>query len=152
MKGALALSKDLSGGGDTFGAIRNYPNLKITKITQEIGVIEDSNPQSAIDLSKFPIGSQLLIIPNHSWYAKNRCCMDDMTSRKKENIILKISNSSYSATASYLLHLIYCILFIASYLLHLIYCILFTTSYLLHLIYCILFTASYLLFFCFFLF
>jgi D-serine deaminase-like pyridoxal phosphate-dependent protein len=65
--GALALSKDLGadhlGGDIVFGAVVNQPDLKISSISQEHGLITADDP---IAFDKFPVGSLLQIIPNHS--------------------------------------------------------------------------------------
>ena len=65
--GALALSKDLGathlGNEIVFGAVPNQPQLKIFSITQEHGLITADDP---IAFEKYPIGSLLQIIPNHS--------------------------------------------------------------------------------------
>jgi len=73
--GALALSKDPGAvfvrqddgftdtGGTTFGAVVGYPQLAITSLSQEHGVIESGTP---IPCEDFPIGRVVRIIPNHS--------------------------------------------------------------------------------------
>jgi D-serine deaminase-like pyridoxal phosphate-dependent protein len=65
--GALALSKDLGadhlGRDIVFGAVVNQPDLKIFSISQEHGLITANDP---IAFEKFPVGSRLQIIPNHS--------------------------------------------------------------------------------------
>ncbi len=65
--GALALSKDLGadhlGNQVVFGAVQNHPHLKIFSIAQEHGLITGNDP---IAFEKFPVGSLLQIIPNHS--------------------------------------------------------------------------------------
>ena len=65
--GALALSKDLGadhlGQDIVFGAVLNHPHLKIFSISQEHGLITGNDP---ISFDKFPVGSLLRIIPNHS--------------------------------------------------------------------------------------
>lgn len=65
--GALALSKDTGAthitGEVLFGAIRNHPELRLVKLSQEHGIIEGDGP---IDYEAFPIGSIVHIIPNHS--------------------------------------------------------------------------------------
>jgi D-serine deaminase-like pyridoxal phosphate-dependent protein len=64
---ALALSKDLGadhlGNEIVFGAVLNQPHLKLFSISQEHGLISCEDP---IDFEKFPVGSLLQIIPNHS--------------------------------------------------------------------------------------
>ncbi len=65
--GALALSKDP--GADhldndmVFGGAQNHPHLKIFSLAQEHGLITSNDP---IDFEKYPVGSLLRIIPNHS--------------------------------------------------------------------------------------
>jgi D-serine deaminase-like pyridoxal phosphate-dependent protein len=65
--GALALSKDA--GADhlnsevVFGGVLNHPDLKLFSISQEHGLITSNDP---IAFEKFPVGSLLRIIPNHS--------------------------------------------------------------------------------------
>lgn len=65
--GALAFSKDP--GADhiqkeiTYGYILDHPELSITGLSQEHGIIRSKEP---IHFEKFPIGSLLKIIPNHS--------------------------------------------------------------------------------------
>ena len=65
--GALALSKDLGadhlGTGIVFGSVVNHPRLRLFSVSQEHGLITCSDP---IDFEKFPVGSLLQIIPNHS--------------------------------------------------------------------------------------
>lgn len=68
--GALALSKDR--GADhvldevTYGAVQGRPELKITKLSQEHGIVESDAP---ICYHDFPLGSRLRIVPNHSCLA-----------------------------------------------------------------------------------
>ena len=65
--GALALSKDL--GADhleneiAYGGVWGHPELRLFSISQEHGLITSDDP---IAFQKFPIGSLLQIIPNHS--------------------------------------------------------------------------------------
>jgi len=65
--GALALSKDLGAthilDEVVYGQIKNHPELKITKLSQEHGFIDSDKP---IQFTNYPIGSLLEIIPNHS--------------------------------------------------------------------------------------
>jgi D-serine deaminase-like pyridoxal phosphate-dependent protein len=65
--GALALSKDLGadhlGHEISFGAVKNHPHLRIFSLAQEHGLITANDP---IAFEKFPVGSLLQIIPNHS--------------------------------------------------------------------------------------
>jgi len=65
--GALALSKD--SGADhldneiVFGAVLNHPRLRLFSISQEHGLITANDP---LAFEKYPVGSQLQVIPNHS--------------------------------------------------------------------------------------
>ena len=64
--GALALSKDagVSANNDiAYGAIIEDDRLYVKTLTQEIGILTSYGP---IDFEKYPIGSKLTIIPNHS--------------------------------------------------------------------------------------
>jgi len=62
--GALALSKDTGPTeGKDWGIIRNFPQLKIISISQEVGIVEG---KSVLNYVEFPIGRKLFIIPNHS--------------------------------------------------------------------------------------
>jgi len=65
--GALALSKDLGadhlGNEIVFGAVLNHPRLKLFSISQEHGLITADDP---LAFEKYPVGSLLQIIPNHS--------------------------------------------------------------------------------------
>lgn len=64
--GALALSKDTGASHLNkelvFGSVVGHPNLKIVSLSQEHGLIQGAEP---IDFKKYPIGTQLRIIPNH---------------------------------------------------------------------------------------
>lgn len=65
--GALALSKD-SGAthvahGVVYGASAAHPHLKITRLSQEHAI---ATADSKLVFDRFPIGSRLRIIPNHS--------------------------------------------------------------------------------------
>ncbi|KAL6042907.1 D-threo-3-hydroxyaspartate dehydratase-like [Balamuthia mandrillaris] len=78
--GALALSKDdgashLYKEGCGYGLIRkngkNFPELRIKKISQEVGLVEilppsEEGSSNADYFETFAIGSLLLILPNHS--------------------------------------------------------------------------------------
>jgi len=73
--GALALSKDTNPHRPgEYGLILGHPELSIVKTTQELGVVKLSTTGVAGNISsdeimnesKFPIGSLLRIIPNHS--------------------------------------------------------------------------------------
>eukprot|EP00741_Cyanophora_paradoxa_P021688 tig00000241_g20934.t1 len=75
--GALALSKDGARQG-CFGAVAGHPELRLTRVTQEVGVIEcgpaghgEEGPAAKrprVDLSQFKRGMLLRILPNH-------CCL-----------------------------------------------------------------------------
>jgi D-serine deaminase-like pyridoxal phosphate-dependent protein len=72
--GALALSKDP--GAETenrteFGAVVGHSDLRITSLSQEHGIVESEGP---IPFDRFPIGSRLRIIPNHSCLAAALFC------------------------------------------------------------------------------
>ena len=60
--GALALSKDQAPQGG-FGGIRGHPELELFGVSQEVGKITSATP---IDFERFPIGSRVEILPNHS--------------------------------------------------------------------------------------
>lgn len=67
--GALALSKDLgpvhlSAYKGGFGTIEDHPELKITKLSQEHGLV--ATEQEDVDFSQFHVGQILHVIPNHS--------------------------------------------------------------------------------------
>ena len=81
--GALALSKDLGADhlGDKidFGSVVNHPRLRLFSISQEHGLITANDP---LAFEKFPVGSLLQIIPNHSCltaalFAKYHVVADD---------------------------------------------------------------------------
>jgi D-serine deaminase-like pyridoxal phosphate-dependent protein len=65
--GALALSKDPGadhlGNELAYGGVRGHPALRLFSISQEHGLLTADDP---IVFSKFPVGSLLQIIPNHS--------------------------------------------------------------------------------------
>jgi D-serine deaminase-like pyridoxal phosphate-dependent protein len=65
--GALALSKDPGAthlnADIVYGAVLGSPLLKIVNISQEHGLITSDAP---ITFEKFPVGSFLQVIPNHS--------------------------------------------------------------------------------------
>ncbi|MEX1136531.1 MAG: alanine racemase [Balneolales bacterium] len=65
--GALALSKDQGAvhmaNEVVYGHIVDHPELKLVGLSQEHGVAEQKSP---IDYSRYPIGSLLKVIPNHS--------------------------------------------------------------------------------------
>jgi D-serine deaminase-like pyridoxal phosphate-dependent protein len=62
--GALALSKDTgpsSSNSIEWGKVQDHDELHITRISQEVGIVEGE-----FDSAKFPEGTLLKIIPNHS--------------------------------------------------------------------------------------
>ena len=67
--GAVALSKDpgathkFPGREVVYGAVLGHPQLKITSLSQEHGLV---TADSSIPFQRHPIGSQLRIVPNHS--------------------------------------------------------------------------------------
>ena len=65
--GALALSKDPGANhldhDIVFGGVQNHPRLKLFSIAQEHGLI---TADDLIEFDKYPVGSLLQIIPNHS--------------------------------------------------------------------------------------
>jgi len=63
--GSKALSSDLLGLSD-FGYILEHPRAKLTRLSEEHGVIEAENPADMPD-----IGEQIHIIPNHSCVVTN---------------------------------------------------------------------------------
>nr|CAB3266579.1 D-serine dehydratase-like [Phallusia mammillata] len=90
--GFTALS--LHGGGDCcgktpgsgYGFIVNHPELKLASMSQEHGIVKSKNPTKAIDFSKYPLGYQLRIFPDHSCAT---CCMHEVfhIADKNDNII-----------------------------------------------------------------
>ncbi|KYQ99707.1 hypothetical protein DLAC_03647 [Tieghemostelium lacteum] len=69
--GSLALSSDpgcthlINRTTPNFGIFADDPNLRLVAVTQEIGKVQSTN-QSPIPFEKYPIGSRVKIIPNHS--------------------------------------------------------------------------------------
>jgi D-serine deaminase-like pyridoxal phosphate-dependent protein len=64
--GGCALHKDLAGLHDgTYGCLQEDPTLVITKLTQEVAVVGRLGG-GTIDLSNFPPGKVVRVIPNHS--------------------------------------------------------------------------------------
>jgi D-serine deaminase-like pyridoxal phosphate-dependent protein len=66
--GALALSKDLGvkdvrTGEYTYGSVKNEPNMIVTTLTQEMGIIKCLDTDT---FNRHALGSQLEILPNHS--------------------------------------------------------------------------------------
>src|ERR1041384_5101408 len=65
--GALALSKDTGPahvGPQTMGSVRGAPDIVVAALTQEHGLIRGESA-AALD-GRFPVGTQLEIVPNHS--------------------------------------------------------------------------------------
>ena len=64
--GGCALHKDLAGLHDgTYGCLQEDSTLVITKLTQEVAVVGRLGG-GTVDLSKFPPGKVVRVIPNHS--------------------------------------------------------------------------------------
>jgi len=67
--GSLALSSDLGNihlhRRPEYGAIKGATHLRVVAVTQELGKVETEDG-SPLDFSKFPIGSLVQILPNHS--------------------------------------------------------------------------------------
>eukprot|EP01129_Flabellula_baltica_P005007 TRINITY_DN1783_c1_g1_i1.p1 TRINITY_DN1783_c1_g1~~TRINITY_DN1783_c1_g1_i1.p1 ORF type:complete len:414 (-),score=80.83 TRINITY_DN1783_c1_g1_i1:74-1315(-) len=66
--GALSLSKDAGPkhlGYEQWGVIENHPELRITSISQELGVIEGTS-ETPLDPDLYDIGTLLKVYPNHS--------------------------------------------------------------------------------------
>lgn len=59
--GVLAVSQDSSLSG--YGRVAGHPELNVTKLYQEHGVIESERP---IPFDAFPIGTHLRLLPNHA--------------------------------------------------------------------------------------
>lgn len=81
--GALALSRDPGAvhvtGQQRFGSVVGFPELEVTSLSQEHGVIEMGHPEAGAGLG---IGSLIRIIPNHSCLAaalfdRYRVCRGD---------------------------------------------------------------------------
>jgi D-serine deaminase-like pyridoxal phosphate-dependent protein len=70
--GALALSKDLSASQHAamqptgYGWIYGYPDLYVSSVSQEHGMVATRDPGFPLDFAKHPIGSKLRILPNHA--------------------------------------------------------------------------------------
>uniref|UniRef100_A0A6B2L6F0 D-serine dehydratase n=1 Tax=Arcella intermedia TaxID=1963864 RepID=A0A6B2L6F0_9EUKA len=92
--GGFALSKDL---GPThivnqehpydkrqFGVVVGHPELWITSVSQEVGIIVAS-PNHQLDVTKFPVGTLLRIIPNHSCYSSY--CYEKLYIVKDDTVI-----------------------------------------------------------------
>jgi len=66
--GAFALSKDPGpihiNNYKAFGLVEGHPELKLTSISQEVGVIVAT--EGVLDVDQYDIGMLLRIIPNHS--------------------------------------------------------------------------------------
>eukprot|EP01089_Gocevia_fonbrunei_P004743 TRINITY_DN14797_c0_g1_i1.p1 TRINITY_DN14797_c0_g1~~TRINITY_DN14797_c0_g1_i1.p1 ORF type:complete len:389 (-),score=64.21 TRINITY_DN14797_c0_g1_i1:64-1230(-) len=63
-RGASHLSDNLPDRG--YGLIKDHPELILTSVSQEVGIIKNRDVNTTFDYEKFPIGSFLRIIPNHS--------------------------------------------------------------------------------------
>eukprot|EP01132_Coremiostelium_polycephalum_P000387 gene387-488_t len=68
--GSLALSSDpgcthLQNRAPGFGTVLGEPNLRVVGVTQEIGKIQSLNG-APIPFEKYPIGSKVRVLPNHS--------------------------------------------------------------------------------------
>ena len=68
--GALAFSKDAGATHvdpeTNFGPVVGHPGLKLASMSQELGIVTSSAP---IGFDRFPIGSRLRVVPNHSCLA-----------------------------------------------------------------------------------
>lgn len=66
--GALSLSKDVGPThldlAPAMGAVRDHPELTVASLSQEHGIVRAATP-AAIE-GKFPVGTRVEIIPNHS--------------------------------------------------------------------------------------
>ena len=62
--GACAMHKD-AGGLSTWGALRDDPNMVLTKMTQEVSVVSTADG-SPIDTSRYALGGTVRVLPNHS--------------------------------------------------------------------------------------
>eukprot|EP01119_Soliformovum_irregulare_P002520 TRINITY_DN1276_c0_g1_i15.p3 TRINITY_DN1276_c0_g1~~TRINITY_DN1276_c0_g1_i15.p3 ORF type:complete len:108 (-),score=7.15 TRINITY_DN1276_c0_g1_i15:36-359(-) len=62
----IDMSQDTGGypEGGEYGYIVDHPHLRIRSLSQEVGIIVAR--EGILDLSRYPIGSKLRIIPNHS--------------------------------------------------------------------------------------
>jgi D-serine deaminase-like pyridoxal phosphate-dependent protein len=60
------LSGDKGSWIPTFGAVRGRPDVKVTALTEEIGVLTLTDPSKGL-----AIGERLEIIPNHVSFAIN---------------------------------------------------------------------------------
>lgn len=63
--GWMALSRDLGRGDQGYGMVAGQPELIVVSANQEHGVVAHRNG-GPLDLSRFPIGSTLRILPNHA--------------------------------------------------------------------------------------
>jgi D-serine deaminase-like pyridoxal phosphate-dependent protein len=63
--GWMAMSRDPGRGDQGFGLVAGQTDLIITSANQEHGIVANRHGR-AIDLDRFPIGSQLRILPNHA--------------------------------------------------------------------------------------
>ena len=62
--GACALHKD-AGGLQTWGCLREDPNMVLQKLTQEVAVVGTADG-SPINFDAFPLGTVCRVLPNHS--------------------------------------------------------------------------------------
>jgi len=62
--GSCAMHKD-TGGLDTWGCLRDDPNMVLKSLTQEVSVVSTADG-SAIDFSRYALGCPVRILPNHS--------------------------------------------------------------------------------------
>ncbi|KAL9658752.1 hypothetical protein ABK040_005907 [Willaertia magna] len=88
--GALSLSKDIGVSDNnnnefSYGYIMEDDKLKITGLTQEIGIVSSSQP---IDFEKFNIGKRIRIIPNHSCLSAALFEEYQIINNSKENTII----------------------------------------------------------------
>ncbi|MBX6394776.1 MAG: alanine racemase, partial [Alicyclobacillaceae bacterium] len=68
---ALDMGAHGSGGLRGFGAICGYPHLEVTRLSEEHGIVETTDPHADVP----PVGTILEIIPNHA------CPVVNLTSR-----------------------------------------------------------------------
>ena len=71
--GFLALSQqgfDQLGG--TYAKVGGHPELKVYKMTQEIGFVRAKDPEVTLDLDKFPVGSTLKLYQYHNCDTANK--------------------------------------------------------------------------------
>eukprot|EP01130_Rhizamoeba_saxonica_P008701 TRINITY_DN3513_c0_g1_i1.p1 TRINITY_DN3513_c0_g1~~TRINITY_DN3513_c0_g1_i1.p1 ORF type:complete len:255 (+),score=57.06 TRINITY_DN3513_c0_g1_i1:590-1354(+) len=86
--GALALSKDLGAshtGYKQYGVIVGHPELKISSISQEVGIVVAADGEELV-IDQYPIGTMLKIIPNHSCMS-NYCFDHVYVADDEDNVI-----------------------------------------------------------------